>query len=344
MSGTQQMVLFQRPVNHRLEQVGFQPMKGPLPAGLLFILLLAFSFLLPSEARPEKVPICFRAAVTADSVNIRAEPMDSSPVVGRVWHEVGLKVTDLQSGWFFVESLTGESGWIRCDYVKTVAPCGDTPRITQAWATPGKETAVRKDQTSYRIQSGDELEIKSYRVPEINELVTVRPDGYISVLLLDDVYVQGLTPDELDRQLTKEYKKYFADPDITVLADKILSVLDRKVFIGGEVNAPMERALQTPITVLQAIIAAGGFKETAKSKNVVLIRKDPDGRPLFYKLDLSDIKAGEPIPDNLYLQPHDIVYVPATTIAKVGDFVDAYINRIVPQTLHFGFTWLPGSF
>ncbi len=321
-------------------------MKGFLPARFLLLIIL----FLPAAgtALADEPSICFLAAVTADSVNIRAEPTDQSPVVGRVWHGVGFKVTALQSGWFRVEAVNGKTGWIRCDYVETVSPCGGPP-IPAAVAAPvalagASEAAPDEKKRIYRIQTGDELGIKSYRFPELEVLVSVRPDGYISLVLLDDIYVQGMSLDELDAVLTEKYKEHFRNPDVTVLANVIQSVADRMVFIGGEVNRPMERALHTPITVLQSIVAAGGFTVGAKTKNVMLIRKNNQGNPQFFSLDLSNVKDGEPVPNDVYLQPYDVVYVPASAINKAGDFVDQYVNRIVPQALTFGVNWIAPTF
>lgn len=299
-------------------------------------LSLSFCVLIscPGVVRAEAAPICFLGAATADSVNIRSAPSEESPVVGRVWQDVGFRVSALQSGWFRVEAVNGNTGWIRCDYVKTVSPCeGSLPAAETAAARAPREDV-------YRIQVGDELAVKSFRFPELEVLVTVRPDGYISLILLDDIYVRDKTLDELDSILTEKYREHFRNPDVTVLANEIQLVADSMVFIGGEVNRPMERALQTPITALQAIVAAGGFKVGAKARNVMLIRKGEDGKPLFFTLDLSDSRNGKPVPDDVYLQPYDVVYVPATAITKAGDFVDQYINRIVPQAVTFGVNWL----
>jgi protein involved in polysaccharide export with SLBB domain len=321
-------------------------MKRSRSAGAGFSLLLIFCLPLPAVGQTPGTPgsqdgftLCFDAAVTGKAVNIRALPTEESPALGRVWSGVSLRVLDLQAGWFLVEAPNKETGWIRSEFLRSLGPCeGD---IAQAPAVvPGFEPS----RPTYRIQPGDVLDIRSYRLPEINARITVRPDGFISALLLDDVFVQGMTLGEVDTILTRLYQNQFRDPDITIGAEEIRAVEDRMVFIGGEVMNPLERTLHTPITVLQGIIAAGGFTVAARPKNVILIRKDPDGRPLFRSLDLSDIRAGEAVPDDVYLQPYDVVYVPATAISKAGDFVDQYVNRIIPQALSFGINWLGAPF
>lgn len=289
-----------------------------------------------SAAYSEEATPHLTAEVTADAINVYAEPTEESRILGKLWHGVRVAVYEIRSGWLLVETSNRGKGWIQNDNIKTLKEEKDITSLKEeAGARPELQAVGRP----YRIKRGDTIDIRSFKNPEINDELTVRPDGYISLLLLDDVYVSGLSPSELDRLLTEKYREHFLDPELTVILNQIIEVMESRVYVGGEVGNPQEIPLLVPTTVLQAIIATGGFLHTAKSQNVVLVRKGDQNEPIIYSLNLSKIKGGKPVPDNIYLQPFDIVYVPATKVAKVGIFVEQHINMIVPDFFSTGFNW-----
>src|SRR6266567_3591819 len=117
----------------------------------------------------------------------------------------------------------------------------------------------------YILQPGDDLEIKAYNNPELSQSVKVRPDGNISLLLLDDVPAAGITPAKLGENLSQAYSQYFRNPKLTVI---VRSFSNLNVYVGGEVVNPRLLPLTGKITVSQAVLAAGGFKSTAKLQDV----------------------------------------------------------------------------
>jgi protein involved in polysaccharide export with SLBB domain len=179
----------------------------------------------------------------------------------------------------------------------------------------------------YVIQVGDELAIKFYTNPELNEDVKVRPDGKISLQLIDDVQAAGLTPMQLDAEVTKRYTGELADPNVSV----ILRVTGAElVYNNGEVGHQGPLPLVGGMTLYQAIQGAGGFLDTAHRQQVILIRKGPDGKPYGRAIDVRLIQAGESPESDIPMRPLDMVFVPKSKIANVGLFVKQYIRDALP--------------
>ena len=178
-------------------------------------------------------------------------------------------------------------------------------------------------QSSYIIRPGDELQVKFFYTPELNDTVKVRPDGFISLQLVAEVPASGRTPAQLDEELTSRYSKYVNKPNVSVI---VRSFQGHRAYIGGEVAKPQTLNLDGGLSVLQAVYAAGGVLPTARLDSVVLVRKGDDGRPLTYHLDLSeDAVAENKVDSQVALLPSDIVYVPRTPIANANLWVKQYI-------------------
>jgi len=197
---------------------------------------------------------------------------------------------------------------------------------------------VNQEPQPYRLQVEDEIEIKFHLVPELNDTVKVRPDGKISLQIVDEIDVLGITPAELDKILTKKYAQTLKKPDVTVI---VRTFSGQKVFVGGEVNAQGMVPIHGQLTITQAIMQAGGFKNTAEMESVVLLRNQGKPNPYFTTLNLeSNLTASAGAPNDVLLQPYDVVFVPKSTIATMDQFVDQYINQLVPRSVQFGFQWL----
>jgi protein involved in polysaccharide export with SLBB domain len=180
---------------------------------------------------------------------------------------------------------------------------------------------------------GDEIEVKFFYAPELNEKQTIRPDGKISLQLVGEIEAEGKTPSGLSSELSRLYATQLKKPEVVVI---VRSQLDRRVYVGGEVGRPGLIQLPGRMTALEAVMQAGGFDpKTAEIKNVILIRHK-DGKRYGCALDFSGTLAGQES-ISMYLEPHDIIYVPRTTIAEVNQWIDQHVNKLIPRT---GLTWV----
>jgi protein involved in polysaccharide export with SLBB domain len=189
----------------------------------------------------------------------------------------------------------------------------------------------------YFIQPGDQLDIKFFYNPELNETVTVRPDGKISLQLVDEVQAAGLKPSQLDDVLTERYAYELKKPAITVI---VRSFGGQRIFVGGEVNRQGLITIAGNMTPLQAVFNAGGFRETANPASAIIIRKGLDNRPVPIEINLDDAMEGKTGSADFLLQPDDVVYVPKSAIAKANKFVNQYIeNLLLFRGVSLGFSY-----
>jgi len=181
------------------------------------------------------------------------------------------------------------------------------------------------------LAPGDEVDVKFYLAEELNESQVVRPDGIITLQLVGDILVQGKKPSEVRDHLKELFEPHLNNPEVAVI---VRSLANRKVYVGGEVNAPGMIEMPGGLTALEAIMHAGGFiTDYARINNVVIIRH-MNGERYGCAIDFEDALQGKKyIP--FRLEPNDIVYVPQTTITRVTTWIDQHINRIIP----IGFTY-----
>jgi protein involved in polysaccharide export with SLBB domain len=202
---------------------------------------------------------------------------------------------------------------------------------------PGIQVTYPYTEKEYRLQVGDQLDIKFFYNPELNEQVTVRPDGKISLQLVHEIMAAGLTPAELTTLLTKKYATEVKRPEITVI---VRSFSSQKVYVDGEVSKPGMVPLVGTVTVLQTISQAGGVKDTARTTEVIVIRRGADNKPLVIPLNLDKAIDGTDMSQDIALRPFDIVYVPKSPIANVNVWVDQYIRKNIP--VYTGIYYNPG--
>jgi polysaccharide biosynthesis/export protein len=160
--------------------------------------------------------------------------------------------------------------------------------------------------TGYVIGASDVLSVVFWRDKDMSADVTVRPDGNISLPLLNDVAAAGYTPDQLRTKLVEAASKYIEDPNATVVVKEIHS---RNVYVTGNVAKPATYALMGDMTVLQLIALAGGLQEYADAKNIVVIRNE-NGRPMYHKFNYKDVVKQKHVEQNIVLKPGDTVVVP----------------------------------
>lgn len=180
------------------------------------------------------------------------------------------------------------------------------------------------------LNPGDVIDVRYRFWPELDvEEVPIRADGRVSLQMVGQVRLGGLTASEADEYLVELYQDKLNEPDITVV---VRSVVPKEIYVGGEVLAPGIVPLAYKTTPLQAIMAAGGFdKRSAELKSVVIVRH-MNARRYATALDFTEVVGVDPA---LYLAPADVIFVPRTQIDKVNQWVDQHINDIVPERINF---------
>lgn len=210
--------------------------------------------------------------------------------------------------------------------------CGG-PVVTKP--TPIVEAIARADAepAAYRLGPGDQIDLRFFYNPELDTQLVVRPDGRISAPLVDDLWVAGRTVPEVNADLREVYAKELRRPEVTVIVRFFAA---NRYFVSGEVNTP--GAFESPggLTVLQSIAQAGGMKDTARSDEIAIVRRDATGEPYVVPVDLDRLISGEDTSQDLRLQPQDVVFVPKSDIAEVNKFVDQYIRKNIPVGVGVG--------
>lgn len=158
----------------------------------------------------------------------------------------------------------------------------------------------------YVIGAQDVLDISVWKEPAITRTEPVRPDGKISLPLLNDVQAAGLTPSQLAANITRDLRKYLENPQVTVIVTAINS---QRIFIMGEVGRPGVFQMLPNMTILQALSEAGGFTPFAKLKNIYVLREE-NGHQVKFPFNYKDVIKGENPQQNLILKPGDTIVVP----------------------------------
>lgn len=202
-------------------------------------------------------------------------------------------------------------------------------------STPPRDVAVEptvaqsavRFRKEYVLAPGDQVEVVVRRVPEASRTVAIRPDGRVSLPLIDDVQASGLTPSELDRLLTERFSSRLLDPDVTVIPTVVRQPV---VYVTGEVtnNAAVVPLRDAP-TAIQAIAFAGGFRRSAATRHVAIIRLAEDGHLIAMSAAPGERGQSAPVVAlrQIVLQPDDIVFVPENGRSQVARILDDFVNR-----------------
>jgi polysaccharide export outer membrane protein len=183
------------------------------------------------------------------------------------------------------------------------APATGAPATTPPVTAAASGVVVPTD---YVIGVDDALSVVFWRDKDMSADVTVRPDGKISLPLLNEVQAAGYTPEQLRAKIVEAASKYVEEPNATVVIKEIKS---RKVFITGNVAKPSSYPLAAEMNVLQLIAQAGGLLEYADSKNIVVMRKDGSNQQ-YFKVNYNDVLKQKNVAQNITLKPGDTVVVP----------------------------------
>lgn len=163
----------------------------------------------------------------------------------------------------------------------------------------------------YQIGAGDSLTIFVWRNAELTTGVSVRPDGRISVPLIEDLYVEGKNPTELAREIESELAVYIQDPLVTVIVGGFVGTFPQQVRVVGEASQPQAILYRANMTLLDVIIQTGGLTEFADGNSTALVRVE-DGELKEYRVRVDDLLNDGDISANVALLPGDILIVPET--------------------------------
>lgn len=179
----------------------------------------------------------------------------------------------------------------------------------------------------YRIHKGDKLSVKFLYQPELSDAsIVVRPDGKISLPMVDELPVEGLTVKEVKAAIEKAYREILLNPEITV---NLLEFVAPRIFVGGQVQKPGSYELRSVRTLLQAVIQAGGFTPEAHRKYVLHARPVSEHELKVVAVDVTKLlKTGEG-KQEIMLQDGDYIFIPNSKLSKFTAIVNAF-RAIVP--------------
>jgi protein involved in polysaccharide export with SLBB domain len=192
-------------------------------------------------------------------------------------------------------------------------------------AAAAAQAGVRDD--AYRIGPGDEVSVTFPYNPELDHAGPVGPDGRFAIPIVGNVLLGGHTIDETSALIAATLRRegVVEDARPTVAIRQYGGV----VYVGGEVKTPGAVKLDGALDPLQAVISAGGLLETAKSKRIVVIHRNPDGTIVQAYADLRAYAHGG-VGTGIALRPQDIVFVPRSSIAEADLWIDQHINKLLP--------------
>jgi polysaccharide export outer membrane protein len=190
---------------------------------------------------------------------------------------------------------------------KTAQPIADKPagKAGGDVAHAAKAQPIQLD-SGYVIGPEDVLDIEVWQEKEFSREVPVRPDGKITLPLLNDIQAAGMTPNELAASIAKLLEKYVTGPQVTVIVGQIRS---RLIYISGEVNKPGALPLLTNMTVLQAISMVGGPNQLANAKKIYVLRTE-NGKQVVHPFNYKEAIKGKDLNQNILLKPGDTIVVP----------------------------------
>ena len=208
-----------------------------------------------------------------------------------------------------------------------VAPQYAKPRAFATW--------VDTPRSAYRINPGDDISVVLPFNAELNYEAPVAPDGGLTIPLAGTIQAAGLTvtqvADNVNRALKTNgiTKNAYASVSIRTFAGQL--------YVSGQVKKPGPVPIRNDMDVLQAISAAGGLMDTARSREVVVLRRAADGWPMVRTVNLDALTRRADPTQEVVLQPFDTIFVPQASVVEADQWIDRYVTRIVPfnQSLNY---------
>ncbi len=206
-------------------------------------------------------------------------------------------------------------------------------------ASSNVERRLEKINGRYKLGAADSIQVlmRNEQIVSAQQGIqgaqVIRPDGYITLELIGDVYVEGMTPMEVADVLTKAFQMYIRDVEVIV---RVTGFFSKRYYVFGEVPSVGEKPFDGDVTVLSAFGRAGGVTTRAAWDRIRLVRATTTTRQIF-KINLSDIVKDGRWDTNVQLKANDVLYVPPTYLARVGYFID---NLLFPFRSLFSAMWM----
>ena len=181
------------------------------------------------------------------------------------------------------------------------------PVAVASLSQPVNAEVSKPHDDSFVIGANDVLAINVWKEPDVSRSVPVRSDGKISLPLAGEIQASGLTPLKLEQDIASKLQNYISEPEVTVIVQQINS---QKFNILGMVSKPGSYSLTNSATVLDAIAAAGGFRDFAKQKSVYVLRHNSNGTESRLPFNYKDVVKGKNPDQNIKLQPNDTIVIP----------------------------------
>ena len=231
-------------------------------------------------------------------------------------------------------------GLVALSAAAALAACAERPNLPPA---PLEPTAISSFSPAppYRIQVGDVLDIRLMLNPELNEEVTVLPDGHISTTLVPEEMAAGRTIPDLDAALRRDYSRDLQNPRVSVV---VKSFAPTRVYVAGEVTNPGEFITVGPtLTLSQAIASVSSTKLSAAEGQLFIIRRGVNDRPEFLAVDWNAVRHADNPNADVRLAPYDVVYVPKLGVAEVYKWYNQFIQQFANPSFGFSYLVNPGS-
>lgn len=185
-------------------------------------------------------------------------------------------------------------------------------------AAPDSSSPALERRPRYRVEPGDVLSLEFPYTPEMNQTVTITPDGYVSLRGIGPYYARGKTTPELSAGLEGAYAKILRNPVVTV---DLKNFQQPYFIVGGQVGHPGKYDLREPTTVIEALAIAGGLTPASKNSQVLLFRPVDAGRVQVTKLNVKRMLHTRNLDEDVTLRPGDMLYVPKNFISKIARFL-----------------------
>jgi polysaccharide export outer membrane protein len=199
------------------------------------------------------------------------------------------------------------SGYLMCQAPGAASAGHANIELAQAQTPKDPAGAPKAHDASYIIGNDDVLAVSVWKEAELSKSVPVRSDGKISLPLMGEIQATGRTPLQLENEISSKLKNYITAPEVSVIVEQINS---KKFNIMGMISKPGAYSLGLPLTIMDAIALAGGFRDFAKTKDVYVLRETADGSQHKIRFNYKEFIKGKNPQQNIRIEPKDTIIVP----------------------------------